>query len=311
MCVLTGERYVDVVCGFSWKFGGVSFLVMPFENLLRKIKINRLTAFFARKIGKALCGTVDQYIFVANTGRCGSQTLGKIFDSVEKCVSLHEPHPNLAGEVFREYNEFREDLFYKEFYQRKLPNIFWAAKGKKLYVETSNMFIKVYSDELVRVLGPKLKVINLYRDKNAVATSFYRRHAHSDNVKRDWILNPSAARNYLKMDDELGEGGKYSHPFFSYLWYCYEVEVRTKRLAKMNPNIQILDFQTENLNDIDAVKELMSELGMDVPSNLAEILGVKHNASPNKPEFPPEISHTLVDEFHELCNEKISNLKLN
>lgn len=284
---------------------------MPKNGLANNLKISAATAFAARAIGKILCRDVDSFIFVANTGRCGSDSLSRILAAIPNARSLHEPHPRFLGEILCKYNnELDLDLFRKTFYYRKIPNILWAAKGQSVYIETNHSFIKSYCDEAARYFGDQLKLIWLFRNKNDVALSYFRRHTSAGAEKekelmRHWLLDPGAKRNLLRSSAKICGSGEFSHPIYKYIWYCYELDARTLDFSKKYPNVKVVLLPMEHLSDEKRIFRLCSELGISKPVGLHGIVGQKYNASAKKPEWPKEVRRNDLLTFHRRCQQEI------
>lgn len=287
-------------------------MAFSFPDSCYTLKVNPITAGLAAKLGRSLCRSVKSYIFVANTGRCGSNTLQKYFECIKDGISLHEPHPILNGNALKFFNRGDEQYLQREFRLRKIPYMYWNAKFHRYYVETSNLFIKAYATEIAKTFGSKLKVIHLYRDRDGVARSLYWRSQSKDIFDADapvwnWLIEPWASRNILHMGKDIFLDGKFSHEYFVFLWQCYEVEARIIDFGISYPCIPIIRFQTEDLNNIQAVEQLFEALDLPTPANLHNVVGRKFNTSQQAPKWPEGLSLNAVVDFHRLCQEQMSD----
>lgn len=169
-------------------------------TLSSKLKVNPVTAGVARAAGRFLCRSVQTYVFVATTGRSGTHTLQRLFKTVPSCVSLHEPHPVMNGEVLWGYNDGDDRSMRRTFKLRKLPHVYWAARNKRFYVEANHVLIKCFAEAAVDTFGDRLRVLRLRRDPNAVASSYLMRGCvpGTNNEKRphlsgnEWLIDPLA-----------------------------------------------------------------------------------------------------------------------
>ncbi|MBD3401949.1 hypothetical protein GF420_03565, partial [candidate division GN15 bacterium] len=57
------------------------------------LKYNPITVNMYNRMLDGRCRTVEGYVFVATTGRSGSQSLSKIFQAADDAVCFHEPYP--------------------------------------------------------------------------------------------------------------------------------------------------------------------------------------------------------------------------
>lgn len=259
---------------------------------------------------------MSSYGLVANTGRCGSKTLSNLLSSTPDSTSLHEPRPSFFGEILHSYNnELYLDKFLNEFYSKKIPTILWSVKGKSAYIETSHSFIMSYSNEAANFFGRRLKLIWLFRNKNDVAFSLYRRHAVEGEEKekefmRHWLLDPQAMRNLLKASAEKCASDAFSHPFYKYIWYCYESDARTLNFSKNHPEIKIALLPIEYLSNVKEKEKLFSDLDLGEPVGLQKAIGQKYSVSFKSSHQPLTIDQTGLLAFHKLCQEEIVRLDL-
>ena len=285
-------------------------LVIGVMGIFRSLKVNSVTSSVARSVGRWGCRSVESFVFVAATGRCGTETLKRLLAAVPRCTAVHEMHPIMHDEVMAAYNEGHIGPMQKQFRMRKLPRIYSAAWGSKWYVETNHMFVKCFSDEVVRAFADRVRVIHLYRDPDSVSASFLLRGdipGKSPSGDR-WLLDSRASGNLIRINDRL-ESGAFSHPFFRTLWYWYETEARTEAFKHRYPDIPVYDIKTEELNDPQALASLFEWLGMPFSDEVRALVGSKFNASRSKPVLPEDLDASTVRSFHELCREKLQGLK--
>jgi len=273
-------------------------------KLPRGLKVNPVTGGIARTLTRSLCGNIESYIFVASTGRSGTQSLCKIGQAVDDCCALHEPKPIFHADVLQRYNQGDQAFMEREFRLRKLPYLYWSARGKRWYLETNHMFIKCFAEAAVKEFGRKLQVVHVVRDADAVANSFYHRDDIPGTTKGNrWMLDYHWPRNVLNMQDTLAER-QFSHPYFRCMWYWYEIEARTVEFHKKHPQVPIHTIRTEQFNDREAVVDLFETLGLPVTDQVLGKIGTRANAS-SKTALPPEgISPEDIQAFHQRCSKQ-------
>jgi len=273
-----------------------------------------LKTYLSRAFRKYQCNKITSFIFVANTGRAGSTSLTKIFSTIPKVISFHEATPDMSGTIMKEYNNNNNKLLDEKFKQEKLPNIYYNARNSSFYIESNHLFIKTFSDLAVQEFGCRLKVIYLHRDKLEVASSYYNRHIINKDVTvdvNDWVLDPSALKNLLKIDDVLYSSTKFNNLFFRFLWYCYEIEARTVDFCRKHPSIPVIGFNTNELNSFSSTSKLLNELDIPVPNNLLDIIGTNVNQGTSKSDIPDGISLSSVNKFSDICKTRLIEKKLN
>ncbi len=279
------------------------------------LKVNQITSFLARVMGRVLCSDVNTYVFCANTGRCGSTTLSAIFSSVENCSAHHEPHPSMAGSPMIEFNLGNKSFTKNIFFARKLPNIYWSAYKYRHYVELNHMFIKCFADLAVDEFSKKMKVIYLHRDYIDTACSLYNRHFIKEwHIKAadSWMLNffSEKSNNLITIDALLNESPLYNHMFYRALWNCYEIEARTTKFSLDHPWVPIFEIKTADLNSYTKVKQLITNLGMKPPDNLEGLTGLKLNKNEKPSTLPEGILADDVHFFQAACIKKLNHLGL-
>ena len=134
---------------------------MTLNKIVKACKVNPVTATIARVVGRQLCRNTEAFIFVANTGRCGSTSLTEIFSSIPNAVSFHEPHPSMSGRSLIDYNNGKATYRNQVFFERKVPHVYWSARHSRLYFESNHLFIKCFADLAAKEFGRRMKVIYL------------------------------------------------------------------------------------------------------------------------------------------------------
>lgn len=244
------------------EFGSVNALV-------HAVKYNGVTAGLYRRWLRARAADVRAFVFVATTGRSGSQSLARIFEAVDGAVCRHEPHPVL-GDTCPPGRD-RDGYFRHLFRVLKAPHVLRDARGHRFYVETNHQFVKRFAEEAVREFGRRLRVIHLRRDPVAVATSFYRIDSIPGRTERGrlWLLDPDDPGNRLPMADLLAPGAALDHDLYRCLWYWYETEARIADLRRRHPDLPMPTLETADLNDADALAACFRTL--DIPLDRARL----------------------------------------
>lgn len=269
-------------------------------------KVNALTGTIARALARPLALSVKSFIFCASTGRSGTNTLERLLVTVPRCMAKHEPHPAMNGNVLVRYNEGDDRFVRRIFYYRKLPQIYWDARGRLWYAETNHQFIKCFAHLAAEAFGRRLQVIHLRRDPDAVATSFLARGSIPGTpYGNQWLIDYRAPRNEIRLERELGEGGPYAHPYFRILWYWYEIEARTRIFSKKFPFVPVHFIETEQLNDRETVQRLFGALGLPVTEATLAAVGSRANAAGRANPPPQGVTAGQIQAFHALCREHL------
>ena len=89
-------------------------------SLVELIKYNPLSVYLTDQYYSQKSNSTKMFIFVATTGRSGSQSLAKIFNAVDDAVCFHEPYPIM----FNDYADDgrKEGYFSRLFYKIKRIN---------------------------------------------------------------------------------------------------------------------------------------------------------------------------------------------
>lgn len=272
----------------------------------KAFKINPFTAAAARHGGRLLCRDVESFIFCAATGRCGTTTLRSLLSEIPECSAHHEPHPQMFGETLRACNNGDDAPMKRMFWQRKVPNVYWAARNKRWYFESSYLFLLTCWHEAVKEFGSRMQVVNVRRDPDEVAASFYGREM--EPLTDPWLPHPMEPRNVLDLREHLKEGAPFDHMYYRLLWYCYEVDARTIRFKNAYPRIPVHFITTQGLNDTTQVETLLANLGIPMTDTLRAAVGTQANQSPQKPERPNDISVSDLRHFHTLCQDALKKV---
>jgi hypothetical protein len=260
--------------------------------------------FLKRTAGRNLCRSVKSFIFVATTGRSGSQTLYHLCKNVPGCASFHEPFPEMRGDILSAYNQDEEQRVLKFFKDFKLPAIYKASLKKEWYVETNHTFIKCFADAAVEEFGHRLKVIHMVRDRHEVARSWLNRG--SIPGQGSWLLELDAPRNLIQFNELRVQNDRFDHDYFKCLWYWYEIEARIHQFKQHHPEIQVFPLKTEELNDVDRVLFLFEALfGEFDRTALIQQIGSRANSSAKIPAPPADVEQSVIEQFDRLCQERL------
>lgn len=264
----------------------------------------------------------SQVIFVASTGRSGTDSLSKLFFLIKDVYSLHEPKPIMNGIPMIEKNQGNDSAAKRVYYNIKRNTIRKKyLMGKKIYFESNHMFIKSFIEYAIEDFGDKVTVIHLYRDPIKVAMSLYNLNMiPGTKIANDWYLDYRATNNHIQIVDILEKDLK--HDFYKCLWYWYEIEARTLYWKKFYQDIKFIDFRTEDLNEYESVVGLLNELNIKFDKETIQLnIGKRHNKKVQSKTS--SISFEDAESMHkvfEIClkkqgldlklkNENISNKK--
>lgn len=240
-----------------------------------------------RAIQLVLCRKVEAYVFVATTGRSGSQTLSAVFEAADDAVSLHEPYPIMYSD--HPPSVEKEGHFRRLFLSRKRINIRRAAAGYRYYVETNHQFIKSFCGQAIEEFGDRIRVIHLHRDPVSVATSLLAIGSIPGKTPtgRLYLLDPAAEDNTLRIPDLLYGDPRFSHDIFKCLWYCYETEARIEDARRRYPYVRWHFLRTEQLNDATALRNLFDRLSVSYsPHRLVSLAGMRLNPKTEQKTTP-------------------------
>ncbi len=256
---------------------------------------------------------VESFVFVATTGRSGTDSLTTILKSIDGAITYHEPHPIMVNNPQLK----RDDQFFhlvRRFESLKKVYIRRAAIGHKVYVETNHLFIKNFCYPAAIEFKEKMKVIHLYRDPISVAASFFNIGSIPGETEAGmtYLCAPSDRDNVLQLNEfiETYEGTDKS--MMKCLWYYYEIEARTKRFHSIFPDIKMSHIQTKELSDFDAVLRLFSELEIEYDENtLKSVIGTHLNQkSTRKAKENNSLDREHIEQLNREILGEIQNLKL-
>ncbi|MGR8981774.1 MAG: sulfotransferase domain-containing protein [Gammaproteobacteria bacterium] len=242
------------------------------------IKHNRLTGYLANRYYDVRTRDLKKVIFTATTGRSGTATLQKIFETIPCCKSVHEPYPIMNDAVLKAASSGDQKYVTDFYWRRKSVNIRRAAIGNSYYLEANHLFIKTFISEAVRDFGSRVAVIHLVRDPVDVAKSLYQLGDFAAETRTAWWLDHRASSNRIPIADILDCDAEFSHLFYKGLWYWFEIEARIAEWRKRLPEVQFIRFETEWFNEKKKICELLEKLGVEYQEALLEVVvGAREN----------------------------------
>lgn len=253
------------------------------------IKYNPLTSFLLRRLTERRGRNLEWLIFTATTGRSGTMSLARIFSTIDGCVSYHEPWPDMHGVEL--INPSLDDDSYARFLYKtvKSLNIRRYAYGAKYYFEANHVFLKNFYRYVLEDFPGKIKVIHLFRDPLKVANSIYALgHYPGTEVGNQWYFDYKASSNRIKIADILEQDEDYKHVFYKCLWYWYEMEARVKSFSEQFPEVTVVEFRTEDMNDQDRIVGMLEKLQMPYDlDRIAKVTGIQENPMTAEKRNPP------------------------
>jgi hypothetical protein len=253
------------------------------------LKYNPLTSFLLRRLTEHRARNLEWLIFTATTGRSGTMSLARIFSTIDGCVSYHEPWPDMHGEDL--INLDVDDNSYLRFLYRtvKSVNIRRHANGAKYYFEGNHIFLKNFYRYVLEDFPGKVKIIHLFRDPVKVANSIYTlEHYPGTEIGNQWYLDYKAANNKIKIADILDQDENCNHVFYRCLWYWYEIEERVRAFREQYPEVTVVDFRTEDMNEQDKIVAMLEKLQMPYHiEKIAKITKVRENLRATEKQTPP------------------------
>ncbi|MCP5288017.1 MAG: sulfotransferase [Burkholderiaceae bacterium] len=222
-------------------------------------------------------------VFVASTGRTGSDTLIKVLQHAENVIAHHEPHPRMreyTNDSFQNVAVERE-RFRQVFLSARSDLISEAFRARKIYVESTLMkgFLPVILDTL-----PNSKLVHLVRHPGGVVRSGMRRGWYESHVHDRWRLQPGVSSPIRKLWDT-----KWSR-FEKICWYWHAIN---EFILEAGDSVQperrrIVKFEAFVDPDTGALKELLHFIGVARISAeaIASTLDAKHNRQESG-TFPP------------------------
>lgn len=209
------------------------------------------------------CRRVEAFVFVASTGRSGTNTLADLFEGIPDCVALHEPRPPMVtpGAARLDPGRYFDDVFRAS----KRVEMLRTARTSRLYLETTHQFIKNFAPQAVELFGDKLRVVHLRRDPVSVASSFYAIGSVPGRTEKGitWLIDPGRVDNCLPIADLLDKDASFGHDYYRCLWYWYETEARVRRFGRQFPQVPLAHVRTDELNDPQAIERLLAEIGLE------------------------------------------------
>lgn len=252
--------------------------IVTMSGLVSLIKYNPLVVNLYDSILDGKCSTVDGYVFVATTGRSGSQSLSKIFQAADDAVCFHEPYPIMASDYPDAHT--KDAYFHHLFATRKRINIKRAAAGHRYYVETNHQFIKNFAHLAVEEFGEKIRVLHIHRDPLKVAASFFSIDSVPGKTRtgRAYLLYPDQKDNLVQISDLLQSDPQFEDDLYKCLWYWYEIETRVKAARRQYSHVRWHSMRTEQLNDKAALVAMFEGLGIaHDPLRLDALVGSRVN----------------------------------
>ncbi|MBU0985585.1 MAG: hypothetical protein KKA42_17065 [candidate division Zixibacteria bacterium] len=247
-------------------------------GLTESLKYNSFTAGLYNLILNIRTTGVDGYVFVATTGRSGSESLSKIFQAADRAVCLHEPYPIML--TMPKDPSQREEYFETRFRQRKRINVKRSAAKYRYYVETNHQFVKNFIVPAVGEFGDKMRIVHLHRDPVKVATSFLSIDSIPGKTPTGihYLLDPADESNRIRIVDLLNGDPAFSHDFLRCVWYWYEIETRTREYRTRFSNVPWFSLNTEQLNDEASLVAMFETLRIVYdPERLKTLVGSREN----------------------------------
>jgi len=273
-------------------------------GLVEALKNSPLVIGMYERMLNIRCRTVEAYIFVATTGRSGTDSLRKIFEAADNAVTTHEPYPMMLSDYPDPAT--KREYFDRLFHRRKTINIKRAAAGHRYYIETNHQFVKNFFEPSVAYFGDKLRVIHVYRDPVRVASSFYAMDSipGKEGTGREYLLDPTEEDNLIQANDLFTEGPSFSHELYRCIWYWYEIEARVKKYKAEHPEIKWSAIATEELNDKTALVRMFNQLDVGFSmETLDRMVGARVN---KKESFKKQkIDLSSAEEMHARLLEKL------
>lgn len=243
------------------------------------LKYNSLTVATYNALLRYRCRNVRAYIFVATTGRSGSESLSKIFEAAGDAVCFHEPYPIM-------YNDYPKGTDPKRYFEERFKkvkqiNIKRSAVGHQYYVETNHQFAKNFLPYAASCFGNKIRIIHLVRNPVQVAISFYSIGSIPGKSEQGklYLIDPEDEANRIQVADILLSDADYSHDYYKCLWYWYELETRVCEWKRRFARVKWVQIQTDDLNDVEAMRRMFRGLDVDVDeAKLASLVGVRLNS---------------------------------
>lgn len=234
------------------------------------------------------------FVFAASPGRAGSRYLAAVLGAAHDVLALHEPRPQMTGDVLR--GTVLSGRAAKTFEDRaadKVGAIYAALAGTAAnvgYAETSHMFVKTFADVVLRRVVPaagNVTLVVLERDVSDVVWSQVRlgwmRDGHAGLGEWYYDVGDVDAGMAVDSDGDVGAGRTQAERLF---WYNADVAVRTRavvrevraaqREGKMQ-NVRIVQFRVGGKEE-DAVARaarFLEDIGLVPDPGRLAVLGLQ------------------------------------
>ena len=256
---------------------------------------------------------MDRTIFSINSGRSGSRYLSRLLDSVPNVTAFHEADPDMAGRYVKWFPS--EGLTPKQLLLaapvyaqklRKIAAIRRAMKGQpagQIYAETNFQFILSFYDVAMRFF-PSVDVVLMRRYLPKVLKSwmdlgwFKPTHPHTPY----WCGEPDNPGAAVKAPAPRGE----LEPIEWCIWYLIDVEGRAQRFKKQYPAARVVEVRLEELNDLDRVRWMFSQLEIEPSPETEAVVGKAvwartHEKVKTGIDLPLEYCCERIEQFVERC----------
>ena len=295
--------------------------VSMFANGWELVRSSSAACAAKRAVSALGARKVKRFVFCANTGRCGSQSLAKILSCATNAAAYHEPAPAMVysddvsdyvnpksreGRRVQEVMRLPEaERFRVLFHDWKLPAMYRLAKGAEVYCETTQMFVHTFAEPAIETLGEdRVGIIHLYRNPVDMAWSWYQfgHFCKGSAGPIEWGIRPIAEGNEIQAADLL-QSDKFKHPFYVPLWHWYNVQTKIARYRRQYTQVTWSTLRTEQLSDENAVLALCKEQG--VRMNVEKMRAASQRKAGTREDLKEAASHRLDPE---MTREKASEI---
>jgi len=247
------------------------------------------------------------FVFTISTGRSGTKTMCGLGACLDNVASFHEAHPIMHGDIKQRFNQGDEKAAEEYFVRRKLPRIVWFSRGKSVYLESNHMFIKSFCKAAIKYLGPKMRVIILFRDPLKTALSMVGKNTIPGAGRGNhWYLDPAWPENLLQVGDLLTQL-QYQHDLFPCLWYWYEIKCRAEVFCLRYPEIPVFRLTTDDLNSYDKVAACFNALGLPFDGQaLRAHAGMKANSGKPASTEALGVQAEVIAAFESECQARLA-----
>lgn len=196
------------------------------------------------------------YIFVATTGRSGTNQLVELLNCCDGVGAEHEPEPQLNGRPLRWLMKERPGAGFL-FPRWKASRIAERRTrlGCQLYGDISHLFIKAYPG-VVSLLDPsRCVVVWLRREPEAVIKSFYEIACiPGEKWGNHWLGNPAWPGAAFKLTPE--------NDYEAVAWHVLETELRAKRFRAESSKCLHLELDFKDLVDPETMHAWLTRHGL-------------------------------------------------